>query len=240
MMKNAFTLILICITFNVFAAKKDENKNELDKKNERQKVYQVDSDNTQLEFGMNTSEKSGSFEYWYVAISRSGINYKIPSLINLTSDFSNNAVGFTLGKKQSDLILNIPGYYEYSFEWQNYERSAATNTQYSYNQKLNILKLNLYQNYPMASAFQKSLFLSFGVGLSPLISTLDQTALSNSETNLGILATMKTNLSYPIKYNELTMFSYMAIDLELSASVGSLGGQNLNMSAIKLGTNINW
>lgn len=239
-MQKIFLLILIYGTVNAWAAKKNEKENDSEKKLEVQKVYQVGSDAAQLGFDTKAIEKQSVIDSLYFAISRSGINYKIPSLINTTSDFSNKAIGITVGKKQSDLILSIPGFYEYSFEWQNYERDAISTTRYSYSQKLNLFKFNLFQNYSIANAFHKSLFVTFGLGLSPLISTLDQSALSNSETNLGILGTIKTNLTYPLKNKEIAMLNNMALDLELSAGIGTLGGENLNMTAIKFGSNFNW
>lgn len=237
-MKKTLLLSLIFISFNLFAAKSENKKNESIENMDQEKIYQVNSDSAQLSFGTDTFEQKGAYEFWNIAISRSGINYQIPSLVKNTTDFTNKAVGVSLGKKQSNTYFSLPGFFEYGIEWQNFERSAMNSNGYSNVQKMNLFKFNFYQNYPVLNAFQKKLFVTFGAGVSPLLSMLEQSALADSATDLGILATIKTNLTYPLK--NVLFFTYCAIDLELSASIGSLGGHNINATTIKMGTDINW
>ena len=233
-MKKLIPLCFILFSFTVYAAKK--TKQEID----NEKTYRVSTDSSQVKFESAIVEKEKSKDTWNFALSRSGITYNLPSLAPSTSDFSNQNVGLTLGKKQKDQLFNRTGEFEYSFEWQNYERSAQSVSNLKYTQKLNLIKLNMYQNFLVFNAFKNSLLVSFGIGASPLVTALEQSSLSNSSTDLGFLFSVKSNIDYPFKNKILSDLGYLALDLEMSLGFGEVANQQMIMTSIKLGTNFKW
>lgn len=238
---NKYVVIYILTSFfTVMAATKKVQKTNETSGNE--KIYQVSSGSSELEFtsSSNSDEIKRVRDFWYVAISRSSISYDLPSFVPSTSSFDQQAVGVTLGKKQFNHFWNRTGLFEYSLEWQNFTRDGNGSLNTKNSQSLNILQLNFYQNFLLARALKNSLFISAGGGFSPLVATIDQSAISDSATNLGILFTPKINFDYPIKKNIINTLNYFAIDLELALSLGRIGNQQISMSSIKLGSNFNW
>lgn len=211
-----------------------------DLKNDEDKSYQVETSKSQLQFDTAIKAKKTSRDFWYFAFSRSGIMYDIPTFLHGTTDFTNQWVGVTIGKKRANEFYNHEGFFEYSLEWQNYERHADNIGRLATSQSLNLLRLNLYQNFSILKDLKKNLFVSVGGGVSPLISALEQSSLSNSTSDLGFLVTVKTNFDYPVAQSLVKDISYFALDLEMALSMGKVGAYQMDMSSFKLGANLNW
>jgi hypothetical protein len=226
--------VFIFLSSAVWSAEKRELKPDEDKS------YFVESRKAQLQFESPTKMISTTQNLWYLAISRSGIGYDLPSFLQSTTSFTNQGVGLILGRKRSNSFYNRDGFLEYTFEWQKYERQADSVGHLNNTQSLNLLRLNFYQNFLVMNDLKNNIFISIGAGVSPLLATLDQSAISNSSTDFGALFSVKTNFDYPIVQNLIKDITYFALDVEMALSIGKVGTQQMDMSSFKLGTNFNW
>jgi hypothetical protein len=227
-------LVFIFLSSSVWSVEKRELKTDEDKS------YFVESRKAQLKFETPTKMISSMQDFWYFAISRSGIGYDLPTFLHSTSSFSNQGVGLILGRKRSNIVYNQDGFLEYTFEWQKYERQADSIGRLDTTQSLNLLRLNFYQNFFVMKDLKNNILISIGAGVSPLFANLDQSAISNSATDFGALFTVKTNFDYPITQTLIKDISYFALDVEMALSIGKVGTQQMDMSSFKLGTNFNW
>lgn len=191
---------------------------------------------SQIKFNSDGQEKEFPKNFWYGALSHHYLDYSVPSLMNGTSDFNNQMVGVTIGRKYGNNLFKKNGFVEYSGEWQNYKRTSTG----VYSQQLNLLKLNIYQNFLILKMFKKSLHFSAGGGISPTLIMINQSTLSNSSTDLGILFAGKTNFTYPINKKLISGMSFFALDLETALSFGEIGGHQLMMTSIKIGSSFAW
>jgi hypothetical protein len=199
------------------------------------KIYSVKKSTPEITIGEDTIQADleghkfkRPVEFWFVGAVRSSLNYHLSSFVGSSLEFSPQSVGLTVGKKRQDQFFLYKGYYELSLEWQRFSRQLV------YSQKLDLVQINIFQNFDVAWAFKHSALFSVGLGLAPLYLGTEQSVLGNSISELGYIGMLKANVSVPLK--ALTK-QYLEIDLALRLGWGNVGGHEISTTALFLGLN---
>lgn len=216
-MKRFLFLLLLVFTTDLFAA---------------DKVYSIKQSSPEISIGDDANQEvKGSnhlirpSELWNVGIVRSSLNYHLPSFAGNLLDFSPSFVGLIIGRKIKNQFFLYKGFYEFSGEWQRFNR------EFVFSQKLDLLQINLFQNFNIAWALKHSVLFSVGVGISPLYLASEQSVLGNSTSVLGYMGMLKANIIIPLKKPQFE------IDLSLKSGWGNAGGHEVSTTAIGLGVN---
>ena len=232
--KFKYILILSLLFQNTFAATKSKTKEtDIDGP---VKTYSVSSAGSQLKFDDKViPEEKPETSQFFFDISRNWMTYSPITLVQGVSSFKEQIVGVEIGKQWNNVILRQNGFLDFSVEWQTYQRTTSNDSQ-----DLNVFAFKVSQNFYIMKLLKNSVNWSIGAGVSPVFSTLSQSSISDSESNLGILFSLKTDFVYPMKKNILGLGILEGLNLGLSGSVGEVGSQQMSFSTIKFETLFNF
>lgn len=181
---------------------------------------------TQLDFSkkekavVQEEERNNLFS---VSLTKGFLSLDLPRVVNGVSDFDQNLLGLRLGKK-TDTSAWINGAFEVALEWQGYSRNSGSSEQ-----NANILQLDLLQYFDLPLKGQQWRTTT-AIGLTPFYFTAEQSVISNSVSQLGIMGTLKFDLLYVLDHNS-------EIDLSLKGSLGTLDNEDIYLTTIGLGFN---
>jgi len=158
-----------------------------------------------------------------VSLTKGFLSLDLPSVVSGISDFDQNLLGLRLGKK-NDTSAWIDGAFEVALEWQGYSRNLGSSEQ-----NTNILQLDILQyfNLPLEGEQWR---ITTAFGLTPFYFTAEQSVISNSVSQIGMMGTLKFDLLYVLSQNN-------EIDLSLKGSLGTLDNEDIFLTAIGLGFN---
>lgn len=181
---------------------------------------------TQLDFSKKentTIEVQERNNLFSIALTKGFLSLDLPSVLNGVSDFDQNLLGLRLGKK-TDTSTWISGAFEVAGEWQGYTRNLGNSEQ-----NANILQLDLLQyfNLPIENQQWRT---TTAFGLTPFYFTAEQSVISNSVSQLGIMGTLKFDLLYVLDHNN-------EIDIGLKGSFGTLDNESIFLTTVGLGIN---
>ena len=212
-----------------------------DKKNiATDKVYSVDKSLPQIQIGPVSDSpslqmnKRPMIALWHVAFTRSNFSYPLVAFSGDTPDFSESAIGIELGRKFDDRIYSHRGSFEGSLEWQRFSREKVIG-QSAFKQNINLFQINIFQNFNMGRPFgEDNLLVTAGLGVAPVYMTSEKNVYTNSISDLGAIAMMKSNFIMPAK-KWISLLKQESFDLSLKAGWGRVGKTNLSIATIGIG-----
>jgi hypothetical protein len=231
-------LLISFLLFSVsaHAAKKSKaTKSNIDKRvdkrvNEEQKIYSVPETKPEILIG-NQSQlppvrtTGRADKLYYVGISKSALTYKTPSLINPASEFKQDLIGISLGRKTANNLFYYRGHFEMDAEWMRFKRTSSV-----FEQRINVFQFDLIQNIDLAYSLKHSVYFSAGFGVAPMYLLGEQSVFGNSFAELGGSGILKFDLIFPFK-------KFYEADLGLKTQWGRAGGHDLFLSSLNLGIN---
>jgi len=226
---KAFLLVALIFSSNAFAAKvKKEKKQKAPVVEE--KIYSVPQAKPEILIGNQAPLPERRLDLrpdrlYYAGLSVSGLTYKIPSLISNAPAFKQDLAGIILGRKTANTLFYYRGHFEIDGEWMRFKRSTSV-----FEQKLNLLQVDLIQNVDLAWSLKRSLFFSAGIGIAPVIILGEQSVFGNSFSHFGATGVLKLNFIVPVK-------NKFELDFGLKGQWGSAGGHELFLSGLNLGLN---
>lgn len=216
---RALIVFIFLISSNIYAAKKNEVK-----------VYSVPETKPEILIGNQSkiAEKKSEQrpeKLFYLGLSVNALTYKVPSLLPNANDFKQDLPGVAIGRKVVNDLFYYRGHFELDAEWMRFKRTSSV-----FEQRLNVVQIDVVQNIDLAWSLRHSVFFSAGLGVAPMYVLGEQSVFGNSFDHFGMSGIIKFDFIFPFKNKD-------EFDLGLKGQWGRAGGHGLFLSGLNLGLN---